>query len=87
MSDGTFCRICHRLMVPNREQICGECQDAMRQAGYAKVVMCRDCKYAHLTDDGECKYCDMEADDEGNIPERYRPWDWYCADGERKETK
>lgn len=49
------------------------------------VVRCRDCKYAHLTYDGECKYCDMEADDEGNIPERYRPWDWYCADGERKE--
>lgn len=42
MSYGTFCRICHRLMVPSREQICGECQDAMKRAGYVKVVHCEE---------------------------------------------
>lgn len=49
------------------------------------VVRCKDCKYAYLTDDGECKYCEMEKDDNGFLIERYRSWDWFCADGERKE--
>jgi recombinational DNA repair protein RecR len=31
------------------------------------VVRCKDCKYAYLTDDGECKYCEMEKDDNGFI--------------------
>lgn len=48
------------------------------------VVRCKDCKYAYLTDDGECKYCEMEKDDNGSLIELYRSWDWYCADGERK---
>ena len=48
------------------------------------VVRCKDCKYAYLTDDGECKYCEMEKDDNDSLVERYRSWDWFCADGERK---
>lgn len=55
--------------------------------GYAKVVRCKDCKYAYLTDDGECKYCEMEKDDNGSLIELYRSWDWFCADGERKEGR
>ena len=51
--------------------------------GYAKVVRCKDCKYAYLTDDGECKYCEMEKDDNGFLIERYRSWDWFCSDGEK----
>lgn len=50
------------------------------------VVRCKDCKYAHLTDDDECKYCDMISalTDEGDpIMFQYFPPDWYCADGER----
>ena len=49
------------------------------------VVRCKDCKYAYLTDDGECKYCEMEKDDNGFLIERYRSWDWFCADGEKRE--
>ena len=48
------------------------------------VIRCKDCKYAHKTYDGDCKYCDMFTDDDGNPIERYRPSDWFCADGERK---
>lgn len=47
------------------------------------VVRCKDCKYAHKTYDGDCKYCDMFTDDDGNPIERYRSGDWFCADGER----
>lgn len=51
------------------------------------VVRCKDCKYAYLTDDGECKYCEIEKDDNGSLIELYRSWDWFCADGERKEGR
>ena len=52
------------------------------------VVRCRDCKYAHLTYDGECKYCDIISgmmDEDSHIEALYLPGDWYCADGERRE--
>ena len=48
------------------------------------LVLCKDCKYAHKTYDGDCKYCDMFTDDDGNPIERYRSGDWFCADGEHK---
>jgi lipopolysaccharide biosynthesis regulator YciM len=44
------------------------------------VVRCRDCKYAHMTYDGECKYCDQW--DTGDP--LYLPGDYFCADGERR---
>lgn len=46
-----------------------------------EIVRCKDCKYAHMTYGGECKYCDVwEAQDE-----IYLDADFYCAFGERKE--
>lgn len=50
------------------------------------VVRCKDCKYAHLNDDNECKWCDRISalTDEGEpyyVP--VFPPDWYCAYGER----
>ena len=53
----------------------------MKQPG---IVQCKDCKYAHKTYDGDCKYCDMFTDDDENPIERYRSGDWFCADGKRK---
>jgi hypothetical protein len=52
---------------------------------HGELIRCKDCKYAYLTDDGECKHCEMEKDDNGFLIERYRSWDWFCADGERRE--
>lgn len=52
-----------------------------------EVVRCRDCKYAHMTYDGEVKYCDRisMADEDGDYGYAlYLPGDWYCADGERR---
>ena len=60
------------------------------QKGYtdrdSEIVRCKDCAYAHKTYDGDCKYCDMFTDDDGNSIERYRSGDWFCADGERKSA-
>ena len=50
-----------------------------------EVIRCRDCKYAHMTYDGEVKYCDRisMADEDGDYGYAlYLPGDWYCADGE-----
>lgn len=52
--------------------------------GYRELVRCKDCKYAHLTYDGDCKYCDNFTDDDGFPIERYHPGDWFCADGEKR---
>ena len=61
-----------------------EADELMDEHWVGELVRCKDCKHAYLTSDGECKYCDLEKDDNGSLVERYRSWDWYCADGERK---
>lgn len=59
--------------------------DKIRQLdGQPELVMCKDCMYAHLTYDGECKYCDLDEDENGFVEATYRPGDWFCADGERR---
>lgn len=48
---------------------------------FEPVVRCKDCKFAHMTYDGECKYCDVwEA--EGQM---YLDGDFYCAFGKRRK--
>lgn len=47
------------------------------------VILCTECKYAHLTTDGDCKYCDKWMNDMMYY-ELYLPKDFYCAFGERK---
>lgn len=56
-----------------------------KKVDIVEVVRCKDCKYAHLTYDGYCKYCDNIKDDDGFPIERYHPGDWFCADGEPKD--
>ena len=46
------------------------------------IVRCKDCKYARLTDDGSCKYCDIWFPDEAE----YMDGDYYCASAERKSN-
>ena len=47
-----------------------------REIGIEEVVMCKNCKYAHMTNGGEY-YC--------NVCVMYLDGDFYCAFGERKE--
>ena len=52
-----------------------------------EVVRCKDCKYAHLTYQKSCKYCDMWKDDDDFFLCLYLPPDFYCAYGERREDE
>lgn len=44
------------------------------------IVRCKDCKFAHMTVNEECKYCDIWFPDE----KTYVSGDYFCASGERK---
>ena len=48
----------------------------------ADLVRCKDCKFSHMTYDGECKYCDMWSDSGMTF---YLDGDFYCAFAERRE--
>ena len=52
-------------------------------ADVAPVVRCRDCKFAHMTYGGECKYCDAWESEES----LYLDGDFFCAFGERKDDE
>ena len=70
-------------------QRCIEAMNSPKAADVEPVVRCRDCKFASMTYDGECKYCACFAskDEYGELdPELYLPGDFFCAFGERKEA-
>ena len=49
------------------------------------VVRCRECRYAHMTADGESvKYCDNFCDENRIAMELYLPADFYCAYAKNK---
>lgn len=48
------------------------------------IVRCKECKHAHMTYGGDCKYCDMWKDDDDFCIELYLDGDFYCAYGERE---
>lgn len=48
-----------------------------------ELVMCKNCKYAHMTYGGECKYCDFWQEDGGDA--LYLDGDFFCAAGERRD--
>lgn len=47
------------------------------------IVQCKECKHAHITYDGQCKYCDMWKDNDENYIEVYHDGEHFCAYGER----
>ena len=59
-----------------------ECVEYLPSADAVEVVRCKDCKYAHMTYGGECKYCDMWKEDGEAL---YLDGDFFCAYGERRE--
>lgn len=46
-----------------------------------EIIRCKDCKYAHMTYNGECKYCDIWFPDE----KTYTSGDYFCGSAERRE--
>lgn len=55
--------------------------DKQQAVDAVPVVRCKDCKYAHMTVRGECKYCDVWFPDEAI----YADGDFFCANGKRKD--
>lgn len=51
-----------------------------------KIIHCRECKYAHLTYGGDCKYCDKWLDDDGFNLTLYLDGGFYCGYAERKNN-
>ena len=48
------------------------------------LVLCKDCKHGKIHGiDVEC----VAHEEVGYDPEPWHPLDWFCADGEQKETK
>ena len=56
----------------------------VRISGSRELVLCKNCKHAHMTYDGECKYCDFWQEDGGEA--LYLDGDFFCAAGERRDS-
>ncbi len=51
-----------------------------------QIIRCKDCKYSHMTYDGDCKYCDKWQDDDDICLTLYVDGEFYCGFAERKEA-
>lgn len=45
-----------------------------------EIIRCKDCKYSHMTYDGDCKYCEIWFPDEAE----YMDGNYYCGSAERR---
>ena len=45
-----------------------------------EIIHCKECRFAHMTYNGDCKYCDVWFPDESE----YLDGDYYCAAAERR---
>lgn len=61
--------------------MCRHATDELVEWTGDEIVRCRDCKYAHLTYDGDVKYCDVWSPDETC----YMNSNNFCSLGERKD--
>lgn len=57
--------------------------EALRMEKGIDLVRCKECKFAILTYDGYCKYCDLWVDDNNNYIEVYFDGEHFCSDGKR----
>jgi len=48
-----------------------------------EIIHCKECKYSHMTINGECQYCDIWWPDE----KEYMDGDHFCAWGEKRDDK
>ncbi len=63
-----------------REQIHKALNKAIEALKQLTIIRCKDCKFAHLTYDGDVKYCDIWSPDESI----YINGDNFCSLAERK---
>lgn len=49
-----------------------------------EIIRCKDCRFAHLTYDGDCKYCQYLADEFDLTDAVYFDGNDYCSHAERR---
>ena len=60
---------------------------AIEALSQPEIIRCKDCEHATMTSDGKmCKYCAMDTDDFGDQRDVYHDAEWFCADGERRDS-
>ena len=60
---------------------------AVEALSQPKIIRCKECKYGLMMENGEVKCDELCTDDDGYPMVLYQNADWYCANGERQETK
>jgi hypothetical protein len=58
--------------------------EAILELDAIDIVRCAECKKAHLTYGGDCKYCDEWKDADDIYIEVYHDGNHYCSYGERR---
>lgn len=61
----------------------GNLRATVNDAPTIDIVRCKECKYAHMTYGGECKYCDIWSLEDS----LYLDGDFFCSYGQRKESE
>ena len=84
---GDWCNECPGFEKDDCFRLSDECRKRWLEsvelpAAQPGIIRCKDCKYARLTTDGSCKYCDIWFPDEAE----YVDGDYYCASAERKSN-
>ena len=52
-----------------------------------EIVHCNECKFAHMTSDGMCKYCQYLINEFDVADAVYFDGDYFCGAGERKDDE
>lgn len=75
----------HPIISPEYWNVYSELHDMIStlSSTQTEIIRCKDCKYAKLTHDGSCKYCDIWFPDEAE----YMDENYYCASAERKTNE
>lgn len=53
---------------------------AIKALEQSEIIRCKECKYSHMTYDGDCKYCEIWFPDEAE----YMDGNYYCGSAERR---
>ena len=82
---GDWCNECPGFDKDNCFKLSDRCRkrwmgDITLPPAQPEIVRCKECKFAHMTYDGECKYCDIWFPDE----KTYMDGDYFCASAERR---
>ena len=59
--------------------------DLLLRQPTVNIIYCKECKYAHMTHDGLCKYCDIWKDNDDNYIEVYHDGKHFCSYGQRSK--